>query len=367
MVAFYLFITSVFANIPEEQSIVDIQLPSIHHISQPLSVSFEIVNSSTTQIEIQSQVAVQNLSCNGELLQYISPVDHPPKLHPHQTYRWKMQYQIPQNCIGNVSISYQKGTADKEEVYPIHMIQDQSLKPFWKGFEGRYFVFSSDGLLLWEGLEKPQLLTWNYDILGIQTQSAFETCIQKVKTNPQCYKLARPSADFQLLDGNMLYHDNPALLIKQKSRLSLLVFANPLPYFVSMASYVPSQVRFLENQDHPFWLFYSKEGLDVIRPSRSNDPKHPMSGTRLLRREILFADFVQTDNLYIEAIYISQNTDKKEIVYETLTLHGVSKNQKVLGYITKQPVQIQKQDQQFFIEFEDKSTQQFTIEKTTTP
>ena len=363
MVVFYLFINSAIANTPMDPSIVDIQIPSIHHISQPLHVTFEIVNSSTTQIEIESHLDVQNLFCNGESLQHISQVDHPQNLLSHQTYRWNMQYHLPKSCIGSVAISYQKKNSDMQEVFHMQIIQDQSIKPFWKGFDGRYFIFSSDGLLLWEGIEEPQLITWDYDILGIQTQSTFETCIQKVKANPQCYKLARPSTEFQLLDSNMLYHDNPALLIKQKNRLSLLVFTNPLPYFVSMTSYVPTHVRFIENQDHPFWLIYSKDGLDLIRPSRSNNPKHPMSGTRLLRKEILFADFVQMDNLFIETIYINEKDDHKEIIYETLNFHGVSKTQHILGQITKDPIHIQKQDQQLFIEFEDKSTKKFTIDK----
>ena len=42
-------------------------------------------------------------------------------------------------------------------------------------------------------------------------------------------------------------------------------------------------------------ILWGMKGLDILRPSRSNDAKHPMSGTRLMKDNILYANIIRDE------------------------------------------------------------------------
>ena len=60
------------------------------------------------------------------------------------------------------------------------------------------------------------------------------------------------------------------------------------------------------------------ERIGYGRPSRSNDAKHPMSGTRLMNN-ILYANIIRDENLLLEVVYMLDD----DIKYQRLTLRVI--------------------------------------------
>jgi hypothetical protein len=366
MVGFYFFLIQYFFlpisladSFPQELDYV-IEFPYIQHADHPIRISFEVTNNTeaTKYIDFDTTVQMSQLLFNDQKRPPLNIKSKQPiELRPQQKYNWDLYYLLPQTFLANVLIIKHPTDNEKYNVpsKQITIIRDTNEDPYWKEQDDVYYIFSPQGYLLWNGVNRPQKITWKYNILGIQTKTHFEGCLIDQFLKSSCHRLSRPSNDFQLTDGNVRYDENPALIIQQRSKISLLVFSSPIPYFVPMASYIPKQTRSLENQDNLFWLLYSEDGLDILRPSRTKDPKLPMDGNRILKKHILYADFALQDKLLIEVVYIENETLK----YQTMTLHGKTTFDQELMDITTIPTDttISKKDvKEVVVTFQNKIT-----------
>jgi hypothetical protein len=326
-----------------------------------MQISLTISNNSADVQPITKDLLTQlyQITVNEKTISYDNQPHHPTKLQPHQEYSLDITYaHLPPSISDKVTIKHMMDEVRLDVASEeIQIINDVSSTVYWKESKGTYYIFAPNGRLLHQMDTEPQNITFGYNVLGIQTETTFEGCL--IGQSIKCYQLARPAEDFSLLDGNILYEDTPSLVIKQHSKVSLLVFATPIPYFVPMTSYIPQNTLSLENQGNLFWIFYGVDGLDILRPSRSNNSKHPMSGTRLMKDNILYANIIRNENLLIEVVYMANDN----IRYQQLTLHGKSSFKQELITSTVPPTRVNIENGRLHMEFSDQSTQSIELKK----
>lgn len=360
MVGIYIFLAQTFANTTTSGLSYAIKYPLIQHRSQPIQISLTISNNSPDVQPVTDDILNQlyQITLNEKSISPNNKPYHPANLQPHQEYSLNMTYSLLPSVSDKVTIKHimdevRSDTSWKE----IQIINDVSSTPYWKESDGTYYIFAPNGRLLRQIDTEPQHITFGYNVLGIQTKTSFEGCL--IDQSIKCNQLTRPAEGFLLLDGNILYDNAPSLVIKQHSKVSLLVFATPIPYFVPMTSYIPQKALSLENQGNLFWIFYGMKGLDIIRPSRSNDAKHPMSGTRLMKDNILYANIIRDENLLLEVVYMLDD----DIKYQRLTLHGKPFFEQNLIKSTAMPTDVNVEKGRVHLKLPDQSTHEIELQK----
>ena len=101
------------------------------------------------------------------------------------------------------------------------------------------------------------------------------------------------------------------------------------------------------------------DGLDIIRPSRSNDSKHPMSGTRLVKDNILYANIIRDENLLLEIVSMVDD----DIKYQQLTLHGKPFFEQILTKSRVMPTDVNVEKGRVHLKFPDQSTRVIELKK----